>query len=53
MADGERVGPLPLHVESRKQMLRVLLPPAVVDWHRSRRGKEQIDQFIARDGRAI
>lgn len=53
MADGECVGPLPLHVESRKQMLRVLLPPAVVDWHRGRRGKEQIDQVIARDGRAI
>lgn len=53
MADGECVGPLPLHVESRKQMLRVLLPPAVVDWHRGRRGKEQIDQAIARDGRAI
>ena len=53
MADGECVGPLPLHVESCKQMLRVLLPPAVVDWHRGRRGKEQIDQFIARDGRAI
>lgn len=52
MADGEYVGSLPLHVVSRKQALRVLVPPAVVDWHGGKRGGEQIGQAIERDGRS-
>jgi len=31
--------------------LRVLVPPAVVDWHRRERGEEQLLHAIERDGR--
>ena len=51
MADGESVGMLPVHVEAAGRTLRVLVPPAVVDWHRRERGEEQLLHAIERDGR--
>ncbi|MBW3093791.1 diacylglycerol kinase [Bifidobacterium sp. 64T4] len=51
MADGECMGRLPVHVEAVGHALRVLVPPAVVDWHRRERGEEQLLRAIERDGR--
>ena len=51
MADGEYVGSLPLQAEARKRALRVLVPPAVAEWHRGERGAERLERVVSRDGR--
>ena len=51
MADGEYVGSLPLHAEARERVLRVLVPPAVAEWHRRERDTERFDRVVSRDGR--
>lgn len=53
MADGEYVGSLPLHAEARERVLRVLVPPAVAEWHRRERDTERLERVVSRDGRDV
>lgn len=50
MADGEYVGGLPVKVTAEDRSLRVLVPPAVAQWH-GRQTEERIESAIRRDGR--
>ena len=50
MADGEYVGRLPVRVRAVGASLRVLVPPAVAEWH-ARRTEDDVEAAIVRDGR--
>lgn len=50
MADGEYVGQLPVRVEVCDCSLRVLVPPAVAQWH-ARQTEEHVESAVRRDGR--
>lgn len=50
MADGEYVGRLPVRVEVCDRSLRVLVPPAVAQWH-TRQSEERVEAAVRRDGR--
>lgn len=50
MADGEVVGHQPVSIKASDRGLRVLVPPAVAQWHAGHT-QQRVEQAIRRDGR--